>query len=243
MRRVAILQARMTSRRLPGKVLMDLVGQPMIARQIERLRRCNRLDEIVLATTTNDQDNELVRLAERIDLRWYRGSEDDVLARFLGAAREAAAEMVVRVTADCPLIDPEQSDRVIAALEDQRADYASNVGRRTFPRGLDTEVFHLDTLARLDRLAHSTPAREHVTWYLRQERPDLFLALSIEDEEDHSDLRWTVDTAADLAFVRTLWERLELANRIVPYREILAHLRANPDLSRTEAAADKESRS
>lgn len=234
MKRVAILQVRMTSSRLPGKVLMDLAGQPMAAREVERLRRCKRLDEIVLATTTNRDDDALVNLADRIDLRWYRGSEHDVLARYVGAARETQAEIVVRVTGDCPLLDPEQTDRVIAALEAEPADYAANVLRRTFPRGLDTEALHLDTLLRLDRLARSKPSREHVTWFLREERAEIFVKVSVEDRENNSDLRWTVDTAEDLAFIRGIWANLGLADRFIPYREILAYLRAHPDLSHFE---------
>jgi spore coat polysaccharide biosynthesis protein SpsF len=230
MKRVIILQARMTSTRLPGKVLMDLAGRPMLAQQLRRLQRCRQVDEIVVATTTNATDDPVVALARSEGARGYRGSETDVLARYVGAAREAKAEVVVRVTADCPLIDPEESDRVIEALivQRERCDYASNVVRRTYPRGLDTEAMYADTLERLERLAQSAPAREHVTYYVLNERPDLFGVHSVTDTENNSDLRWTVDVAEDLEMVRRLYEELALGDRFVGYRELLAYVRAHP---------------
>src|SRR5262245_9344466 len=108
MRRVLIVQARMTSTRLPGKVLMDVAGRPMLERQLQRLMRCSRVDDVVLAVTTNPDDEPLLTLARRLGVRWFRGSEHDVLSRCRGAAREADADLVVRVTADCPLIDPDE---------------------------------------------------------------------------------------------------------------------------------------
>ena len=137
MRRVLIVQARMTSTRLPGKVLMDVAGRPMLERQLQRLMRCSRVDEVVLAVTRNPHDEPLLTLARRLGVRWFRGSEHDVLSRYRGAAREADADLVIRVTADCPLIDPEETDTVVAALEERQAtcDYASNGLERSLPRG------------------------------------------------------------------------------------------------------------
>ena len=135
-KRVVIVQARMASSRLPGKVLMDLCGKPMLAQLLGRLKRCMHADEIVVATTTKPGDDPVAALADREGVRVFRGSEDDVLSRYAGAAREARAGMVVRITADCPLIDPDQTDRVIQALEKGAAeyDYASNTQNRRFPR-------------------------------------------------------------------------------------------------------------
>jgi spore coat polysaccharide biosynthesis protein SpsF len=190
-----------------------------------------------VATTKQTNDEPVALLAREAGVRVFRGSADDVLSRFVGAAREAQADVVVRVTADCPLIDPEICDRVIAELVERpsECDYASNVIRRTFPRGLDTEAMFFDVLLRMDRLARSTPAREHVTIVPRSERPGLFLCRDVVDEADNSDLRWTVDTPADLRMVRQLYEALELGERRVPYREILAHVRARPELSAMNA--------
>lgn len=233
MKRVLVLQARTTSTRLPGKVLMDLGGRPMLARQLERLARCRRVDEVVVATTVNAADDPVVALAEEAGVRWYRGSEADVLARYAGAAREAGAELVVRSTADCPLIDPEVVDRVVETLEGERAvlDYVSNVVRRTYPRGLDVEALWRDTLDRVDRMATSGPAREHVTWFIYRERPELFAIGSVTDVEDHADLGWTVDTAEDLERVRAIFAHLGLGSAWVPYPEAVRAVRARPELA------------
>ena len=242
MRRVIVVQARMTSTRLPGKVLMDLAGRPLLERELERLGRCARADEIVLAVTTNPDDDPLVALADRLGLRWYRGSEDDVLSRYAGAARRPDADLVVRVTSDCPLIDPEETDAVIAALEERRAevDYASNRLEPHLPRGLDVEALWRDVLERMDRMATSRPAREHVTWFCYAERPELFALHSVRRPVDAHDLRWTVDTAADLALVRRLYADLGLAERAVPLADVIAHVRAHPEIAAINAHIEQK---
>ena len=240
MHRVVIVQARMASTRLPGKVLMDLAGRPLLERELERLQRCKRADELVLAVTTNSDDDRLVALADRLGVRWFRGSEHDVLARYLGAAREASADLVVRVTSDCPLIDPGETDAVIGALEAQRADYASNILERTLPRGLDTEALWRDALERTDRLATSRPAREHVTWFCHTERPDLYELHSVRSSHDAADLRWTVDTEEDLDVVRRLYAELGLADAPVPVADVIAYVRAHPELAAINAAVGQK---
>ncbi|MCX6983428.1 MAG: glycosyltransferase family protein [Lentisphaerae bacterium] len=234
--RVIILQARMTSTRLPGKVLMDVNGQPMLAQQLRRLKRCMLVDDIVVATTTNATDDPVAGLAHREQVGCFRGSEQDVLARYVGAAREAKADVVVRVTGDCPLIDPQVTDHVIAELTDHahECDYASNVLRRTYPRGLDVEAFFWDTLLRLDRLARSDAAREHVTIVPRSEHPELFLGRSVEDNQNNADLRWTVDTAADLEFIRQIYAALNLSTCKASYLEILGYVRDHIELARRD---------
>jgi spore coat polysaccharide biosynthesis protein SpsF len=232
MRTVIVVQARMTSTRLPGKVLMPVGGRPMLAQQIRRLRQCRLAQEIAIATTTNSSDDPIAEIAWRDGVCLFRGSESDVLGRYLGAARKAYADVVVRVTADCPLIDAGVTDRVIGELlaRADACDYASNVFTRTWPRGLDTEAFFMDTLARMERLGKTALAREHVTVVARAERPELFLCHSVVDEHDNSDLRWTVDTAEDLRLVRTIYEELELGEHPKPYAEILAWVRSRSDL-------------
>jgi spore coat polysaccharide biosynthesis protein SpsF len=236
MRRVIIVQARMTSTRLPGKVLMDVAGQPMLAQQLHRLKQCMLADDIIVATTNNVTDDPVAELARRVQVGCFRDSEQDVLARYVGAAREACADVVIRVTGDCPLIDPQVADRVIAELTDHamECDYASNVVRRTYPRGLDVEAFFWDTLLRIDRLARSDAAREHVTIVPRSEHPDLFLCRSVEDNQNNADLRWTVDTAADLEFVRRLYATLNLSTRMAFYPEILGYVRNQVELARSD---------
>jgi len=233
-KRVVIVQARVGSTRLPRKVFADLAGRPMLAQVLRRLARCRRVDEVMVATTEGAGDAEVVELARREGVGCFRGSEHDVLGRYLGAARAARADVVVRVTSDCPLIDSATVDRVVAALVDAPggADYAANVIERTFPRGLDTEAFFIDALERMARLATSAAAREHVTRFLLVERPDLFLRHSVTAERDDSDLRWTVDEPDDLALARRLYGDLGLAEVEVPYPEIVAHVRRHPELTR-----------
>ncbi len=230
----------MTSTRLPGKVLADLAGQPMLAQQIRRLRHCSQVDQIAIATTVNQTDDPIVALAENERLDAFRGSENDVLSRFVGAAGQTGADVIVRVTADCPLIDAATVDRVVLELTDDpgTCDYAGNVLQRSFPRGLDVEAFTRGALERCDRLAESESAREHVTLIIREERPELFRCRSVVDDSDNSDLRWTVDTALDLELVRRIYNELELDEKYVGYRDILAHVRSNPELVSWNARID-----
>lgn len=234
MMRVAIVQARVGSTRLPGKVLMDLNGRPMLAQVIARLQQCRHIDRIVVATTEHPADNAVEAATRDAGADAFRGPEHDVLARYLGAARASACDIVVRVTADCPLIDPATVDLVVDTLcnEVASADYASNVIRRTYPRGLDVEAFFHDTLERVARRATSADAREHVTYYLLREHPDLFSLRPVADAENNSDLRWTVDERDDLELVRRLYDDLELATRPVPYRDVLAYVRSHPAIGR-----------
>ena len=202
----------------------------MLAQQLRRLKSSRNLDALVLATTTNPTDDPLVELARAEGVVWYRGDEHDVLGRYLGAARASNAELVVRMTADCPLIDAEIVDLVVAACSDG-CDYASNTVRRTYPRGLDVEAFHFDVLERIARMATSRPAREHVTYYIHREHPELFIVRSVTDTTDHSDLRWTVDTEADLRLVRAIYDLARLHETQVPYAELVREVIAHPELS------------
>lgn len=238
-RRIVIVQARTGSTRLPGKVLKDLAGSPMLAQQLRRLRRCRSVDDIVLATSTRPSDDDVASLARVEGVHCYRGSEDDVLSRYVGAAVEARADVVVRVTADCPLIDPAVTDRVIDELTARRsdADYASNALHRTFPKGLDCEAFFVDALLRADRLARTPSAREHVTLTFYADRRESFLLHSVTDDEDNSDLRWTVDYPEDLALVRLVFESLDLEHSPAGYREIAGWMRSRADVMQVHAAA------
>lgn len=231
---VAIIQARMGSTRLPGKVLLDLAGKPMLAQQVHRIRQCATLSDVLIATTPAAMDDPIVELARREGISWFRGSEDDVLRRFVGAAAQAKADVIVRLTADCPLVDPEITDLVVHELLDHatECDYASNVTERTYPRGLDVEVFFWDTLMRMDRLATAQKEREHVTVLPRSDRKHLFLCRCLVDKENNSDLRWTVDNELDFQVVRTLYETFDLAHQRVPYREMVAYVRAHANLAR-----------
>jgi len=221
---VAIVQARTGSTRLPGKVLADVAGRPLIDRVVARAQAATQVDEVMIATTDLPADDALAEAAGRLSVACHRGSEHDVLSRYRDGARVAGADAVVRITGDCPLIDPAVIDRVVAALTaDEPVDLASNVLRRTYPKGLDVEALFSDTLERIHRLARSPAAREHVTWFAYRERPELFLLRSVEHEHDEAGGRnWSVDTPEDLEHVRDLYERFGLADRIRPWTDLLA---------------------
>lgn len=237
---VLLLQARIGSSRLPGKVLRDLAGRPMLEAQIGRLRQCRSVDRIVVATSESPSEQPIVELCHRIHVDVFRGSEQDVLSRFVGAAIKYEADVVVRCTGDCPLIDAGVVDRIVDELiaRRQRCDYASNVLKRTFPRGLDAEALHMDTLLRIDRMATDAGEREHVTLLPRQRRDGAFLCHSVEDAEDRSHLRWTVDTAEDLAWVSEFYRATGAVDGFPSYREMLAVLDQRPELARLDAKGD-----
>ncbi|MEO8698594.1 MAG: glycosyltransferase family protein [Kofleriaceae bacterium] len=226
MRTVAIIQARMGSSRLPGKVLADIHGDTMLGRVVSRLRAARTIDEVVIATSVLADDDAIVTEATRLGCGSHRGSETDVLDRYLGAARAYNADAIVRVTADCPLLDAGVVDLVVSALV-RDVDYASNTHTRTFPRGLDVEAMHRDTLERIGRLGTSESAREHVTAFV-MERPELFRVRQVVAVDDASLLRWTVDTSDDLALVRTLYALYE--PDAVSYRKLVEIVRSRPEL-------------
>jgi spore coat polysaccharide biosynthesis protein SpsF len=202
----AIIQARMGSTRLPGKVLMDLGGETVLARVVGRLRRSGGINEIVVATTDAVADDAIVRECHRIEVSSFRGSENDVLDRYYQAARVCTAGAVVRITSDCPVIDPQLVDESIRVFHQRHGDYASNAFPRTYPRGLDIEVFTMPALAQAWRDAHKPYEREHVTPYF-YEHPELFRLVSLREHVDYSQYRWTLDTAADLELLRNIYAR------------------------------------
>ncbi len=207
MKVTAVIQARMGSTRLPGKVLMDLGGKTVLARVVDRLRRATLVNEILVATTGSIADDAIIQECRRIDVASFRGSENDVLDRYYEAALLTTGEGIVRITSDCPLIDAQIADDTIRSFLDLRPDYASNSLQRTYPRGLDTEVMTRDALACAWREAQFPYQRAHVTPYL-YENPGRFDILAVKGCFDYSDQRWTLDTPQDLAFIRAVYERL-----------------------------------
>ena len=227
MKTVAIVQARLGSTRLPGKVLLDLAGEPMLARVVHRLRRAQRLDELVIATTTEPRDDALADLCAARGWPCSRGSESDVLDRYYRAALEAKADVVVRVTSDCPLIEPAIVDLVLAEFAKSDVDYASNVGEpRTYPRGLDVEVFPFTVLDRLWHEDQNPTWREHVTEMIHQ-RPELFRTINVCHSRDWSHLRWTVDTPEDFELVRRIYAHF--GNDDFSWEEVLGQIETHPD--------------
>jgi spore coat polysaccharide biosynthesis protein SpsF len=225
---VAIIQARLGSTRLPRKVLRELAGEPMLARVVNRVGRARLVDEVLVATTVEPRDDTLAALcAER---RWncFRGSELDVLDRYYQAALSRRADVVVRITSDCPLIDPEIIDAAIEGRELQDADYCANVLRRTYPRGLDVEAFTMEALETAWRNDSKPEWREHVTQFILR-HPDRFVLTNISHDEDHSDLRWTVDTPEDFALVEKIYAHF--GGDEFSWSDVLVLLAEHPDWS------------
>jgi spore coat polysaccharide biosynthesis protein SpsF len=233
MKTVVIVQARMGSTRLPGKVLMDLGGATVLERVVSRLRRAKLADEIVVATTVLKKDDALRLECERIRVLYFRGSESDVLDRFYRCADFLSASAVVRITADCPLIDPELVDAAIQAFRDQPCHYASNSLTMTYPRGLDIEIFTMSALQRAWSEADKPYQREHVTPFL-YEHPELFHLLSLTADADYSQYRWTLDTAEDLDLLRVIYSRFNNHDQF-GWREVLRLIEREPRLAQLNA--------
>lgn len=244
MKTVAIVQARMGSTRLPGKVLEDIAGRTMLEHVIARSLAAEHVDAVCVATTTLARDEPLVAVAEAAGATAFCGSESDVLARYVGAAKATRAELVVRITSDCPLVDPSVVDdmlahraRLIAAGE--TVDLLSNAVVRTFPRGLDAEVVPTAVLEQLDASATDPRAREHVTWHLYQ-HPERFRIVShVEsDGRDRSGHRWTVDTPADLELVRRIYG--ELPDGVFGREAVFEALRSHPEWKAINADVEQK---
>jgi spore coat polysaccharide biosynthesis protein SpsF len=235
---VAIIQARMGSTRLPGKILKNLCGRSVLEHVINRVGQMKEIDEIVIATTDLPQDHIIAELSERLTVNCFRGSEDDVLSRYYFAAKERRADHVVRITSDCPLFDPIVGDFVVRFYQEHGYDIVSNAGaldsKRTFPPGLDTEVFSFPVLETAYRNAKEKYQREHVTPYI-YEHPD-HQVFHFNCVDDYSHFRWTLDTEEDFQLIQAIYQELfhgehdfyindiiELMNR-KPY---LAFLNAN----------------
>ncbi len=228
MKVVAIVQARMGSTRLPGKVLRELAGESMLARVVKRLRGAEFVHEVLIATTDRPGDDAIVAECRRYSVAVFRGDQDDVLDRYFKAAKSTSAEIVVRITSDCPLIDPEIIDKTIRAFQDMSPDYASNTIVRTFPRGLDTEVVSMAALTRAWREARRPHEREHVTPYIL-EHPEDFVLLPVLGDQDYSAYRWTVDVPEDFEFVQAVYDRLKVKGEF-SWREVLDLLGREPEL-------------
>ena len=213
MKVVCIIQARVGSTRLPGKVLIKICGKTVLEHGIDRLKRVKNIDEIVIATTILEKDNVIVDEARRLGIKTFRGSEGDVLSRYYYAAKECNADVVVRVTSDCPLIDSEVSQKIIRFyLENiDKYEYVSNTIDRTFPRGLDTEVFNFISLEMAFIKAVNISEREHVTPYIWN-NPKIFRLFQYKSDKDYSSLRWTLDTKEDFELINIIFKQLYFKN-------------------------------
>lgn len=238
---VATIECRMTSSRLPGKVLMEACGKPLLELLVERLSRVKRIDAMVLATTTNKEDNPIVELAERLGVFSFRGPEHDVLNRVLGAARSVEGDIVVEITGDCPLLDPEITSQVIDFYLLNECDYASNLDPVSYPIGMDTQVFSTALLALADREGKSQEDREHVSWFIRRQ-PERFrkLHLPAPPELHWPNLGLTLDEYPDYVLIKKLYEHFYLRNPYFSCSDIIRYLRSNPELLQINAGIKRK---
>ncbi len=227
---VAIIQARMGSTRLPGKVLIDIQGKPLLAHVIYRIKEARSINRIAIATTDSGKDKAIIDFAQSQGIPYFIGSEKDVLDRFYQAAKEYGAETIIRITPDDPFKDPEVIDKVVDYYLSHKdeVDYVSNTIKPTYPEGLDVEVFSFNALEKAWQEAKKPSEREHVTPYIWN-HPELFRLANIENSEDLSYLRWTLDNEADLKFTQEVYSRL-YHGQVFLMKDILALLRAEPGL-------------
>jgi spore coat polysaccharide biosynthesis protein SpsF len=231
MKIVCTIEARMRSTRLPGKVLLPVMRQPMLVLMIERLQHVPEIDEIVVATTTDPSCVAIADVAARCGVGVHRGSEDDVLDRVLQAGHGAGADLIVETTGDCPLIDPGTVSRVIQEFHRHDVDYCANVLERTYPRGMDVQVFPLKVLEEVARLTDDPVDHEHVSLYIYR-HPERFRLHNVTSglSADAANARLTVDTPEDFALVTEIFERLYPSKPDFSLADILGLLAAHPEL-------------
>lgn len=231
MKIVSTIEARMGSTRLPEKTMKEIVGKPMLELLIERLKRAKRIDEIIVATTTEPEDNVIAELAKRVGVKCFKGSSEDVLDRVLRAAKTYQADIIVEMTGDCPLLDPVLIDKVIDIYLRNSHDYVSNTIKRTYPRGLDTQVFSVKILDEISKLTNEPTDRENVSLYI-YEHPERYRLYNVEasPEYRYPEQRWTVDTKDDLQFVKEVYENLYHKNPDFLTEDIVKLLKEKPNL-------------
>jgi spore coat polysaccharide biosynthesis protein SpsF len=230
---IASIEARMSSSRLPGKVLMDINGQPSLTRQVRRLRLAKKLDDIVIATTTNPADDAIEAWAKSENVACFRGSEDDVLLRVVEAQRSMNSDIVVEICGDTPLIDPAVIDQAITLFEGSDCDIVSNTFRLSYPQGIDAQVFCLSDLEEVERTVKDPAVREHVSLYF-YDHPERYRLVDLIAPPEHTmpKQRLQLDYEEDLALIREVYRQLEPDNGdSFGVGDIAALLSANPDLA------------
>jgi spore coat polysaccharide biosynthesis protein SpsF len=233
----AIIQARMGSQRLPGKVLARVAGRPVLAWVIDRVTRARGLDTVIVATTLEAADDAVVDLCRKLGVACFRGSESDVLDRYCQTARAYDLDVIARITADCALIDPEVIDLIVREFETGKWDYTANTNPPSYPDGLDTEVFSRDSLERAWRDAELKSEREHVTLHIRN-HPERYRIGNVTHAQDLSAMRWVVDEPSDLAFVRAIYDAL--GEKPFGMREVLQLLSQRPELEQINSGITRD---
>ena len=239
---IATVECRMTSSRLPGKILKPACGKPMLELLVERLKRVKQLDGIVLATTVNTTDDPVENLAGKLDVACFRGSEEDVLARVLGAAKSQHADIIVEITGDCPLVDPVIVSQVVDLYLTNECDYASNLDPDSFPIGMDVQVFAYGLLALAEIEGRSAEDREHVSWFIRRQ-PERFRKIRLPAPVDlhfpHYEL--TLDEESDYLLLKSIFENLYPEKEEFSCYDIVKYLSKHPDLLKINEGVDRKS--
>lgn len=229
---VATIECRMTSSRLPGKILLPACGRPLLELMIERLKRIPSLDDIVIATTTNTADDILKETARKMDVGFFRGSEDNVMQRVLSAAKQYGADVIVETTSDCPLIDPYESQLVIERFNEGGFDYVSNVLVRSYPRGMETQVFPVSVLEEVAKLTQDPADLENVSLYI-YEHPEIFRLGNVlaPNTLHRPEQRLTLDYREDYDLIKNVFESIYPRNRAFLLYDVLEHLDKNPQIA------------
>lgn len=239
----AVVRTRMGSTRLPGKVMMNLCGKPVIDHVIDRLKQSKLLDDIIIATTTSEKDKVIVEQAKKNGVKWFCGSEEDVLSRYYYAAKENNLDTVVRITSDCPLIDPVLLDKVVEFYFSGNYTLVTNAGndltQRTYPRGLDVEVFSFKVLEDAFNNADKSYQREHVTPYMYETYGQS--VYYYKNNTDYSNLRWTLDTIEDFELIAIIYDKLyDKYNGKFGFEEVLEFIKSNPELCKINAHVEQK---
>ena len=230
MRKLIIVQARMGSSRLPGKVLEEVCGKTLLEHLIVRLRRVKQADKIVIATTIKEEDIPIVDMCKKLDVPFYRGSEEDVLSRYYEAALHYKGDLIVRVTSDCPLIDPSIVDKALTFYIENHneIDYVSNNLKQTYPEGMDVEIFPFSILKEAYEEPKRESEREHVTPFIKY-NPIRYRLSNIEYSENFSHYRWTVDTSEDLHLITKILNTLYNDKPEFTMKDIVSVMKSNPE--------------
>lgn len=236
MRIVAIIQARMDSNRLPGKVMMNIAGKPMIWHIVQRLKNCKKLDDVVIATSDIANDKILIEFAKSNGCKIFTGDAYDVLGRYLKVSSESKADYIVRICADSPLIDPDTVDRIVETHIKSKADYTSNVIEKTFPCGLYAEIFSLAVLEKVESLCKKKNYREHVTNFIL-EHPEIFILQNVKAKGalKRPDIRLTVDELDDMKLIQEIYSKLYNGNDIIDINDVIDLLNNMPELCKINA--------
>lgn len=228
---IAIIQARMSSTRLPGKIMLKLGNKSVLANVVERVRKCPAVSDVVVATTILPADDAVIEECNKIGVTHFRGSSDNVLERYYLAANMAKADVIIRITSDCPFIDPEMLGAMLTKFSDENPDYLSNVVTRCYPRGFDMEIFTFAALEESYEQAKLPHEQEHVTPYIYQ-HPEKFTLSGYHEDDDNSDLRVTLDTIEDWQVIENVYNTLAGNNPDFLHKDVIKYLRENPDIAK-----------